>query len=94
MPLASYAAPNVFGGPIRSLRPCFAEPKILFTVGPPRPQKLVWHAAFSRTYEYGAPRRIGQQTLGLYGLPDLCVLNLSPFRVDQGRRVIMIGTSI
>lgn len=65
---------------------------IYSNLGPPRGGEYVWTPS-TRTYQFGAPRAVGQWLLGLASTPYYCVVSISPVLVCSGSHIDMMGSS-
>ncbi|HWO07736.1 MAG TPA: lamin tail domain-containing protein [Candidatus Paceibacterota bacterium] len=88
-PFVTHAIP--FGGSISILLRCY-NTAIFTLVGPPRGGQYIWSPA-TRTYQFGAPRAVGQWLLGLASAPYYCVYSIFPVLVAPGLHIDMMGSS-
>ncbi|MFZ2886976.1 MAG: lamin tail domain-containing protein [Minisyncoccia bacterium] len=89
LPLFTYAVP--FGGSIGVLLQCY-NTAIFTALGPPKGGQFIWSPA-TRTYQFGAPRAVGQWLLGLASAPYYCVYSILPVLVAPGIHIDMMGSS-
>lgn len=88
-PHISFAFP--FGGQASIVRPCYNS-AIFARLGAPRGGDFIWTPS-TRTYQFGAPRSVGQWLLGLASVPYQCVVSFSPIDVWPGVAIMMMGSS-
>ncbi len=86
-----FALAKPFGGSINVLLRCY-NTAIFANVGPPRAEQVIWSPA-TRTYQFGAPRAVGQWLLGLVSAPYYCVYSIFPVLVAPGLHIDMMGSS-
>ncbi len=88
-PSSVFAIP--FGGQIGVYLQCY-NTAIFTALGPPRGGQYIWSPA-TRTYQFGAPRGVGQWLLGLASAPYYCVYSIFPVLVAPGLHMDMMGSS-
>ena len=86
--------PPPFGGAITSMITGCFDGITWVSVGPPRPGWYL-HTPYTRTYEFGPPRHIGQYLLGLYAPKLFCTKNtgFGGLLVREGLVISMMGSS-
>ena len=88
------SAAGIFGGKISNIKYCNCPIRILFSVGPPRPAKLIYIPGVSKLYEY---KRIanGVWTLGTNSGSALCkkIVKKKCIVIGSGSIVQIMGTS-
>ncbi len=89
IPSSAFAIP--FGGAIGVYLQCY-NTAIFTALGPPRGGQYIWSPA-TRTYQFGAPRGVGQWLLGLASAPYYCVYSIFPVLVAPGLHMDMMGSS-
>jgi len=87
--------PPPFGGAITGIIKGCMNGITWVSIGPPRPGWYL-HTPYTRTYEFGPPRHIGQYLLGLYAPKMFCSKNLNlnnNLLVKEGLIISMMGSS-
>lgn len=90
VPLLTHAFP--FGGQITVYHVCY-NATLFARLSPPVPGDYVYVSGYTKAYEFGPPRAVGQWLLGLTGIPYDCLWSVSPIYVQPAIAIAMMGSS-